>query len=311
MENNQPTAASLTTLNGSTELAEFLLENLAKAEAHRIGDDILVIKNQSGTIEVVDAAKIRQRRQADAETLEIEMRAKRLANEASAPNPLRIRANVLLAQPAAFVLYVNDFKNSGCTQLFADMTDTGGEIVAIFDFHDKNDTETAGWCKHRARLLVRTSVEYNEWAAAKSGMGQQAFCDFLEDHAHEIVEPDSARLLEICSALTGKVEMKVAGVARQAGKTAISFSEETTVGQSTPAGMVNLPDRMKIRIPIFDGEESTEIDCRLRAGVRDNKLSLAVTLPGVREKIKAAIDTLVDRIGEETEINVLRGVAPT
>ena len=115
--------------------------------------------------------------------------------------PLRVRQKVELHDAASFIDYVQEFGDHEVSRIFFDQEHEVFQI--IIDYHEGNGMP--GWCNHIAGFTARRSVEFTTWMGQnRKQMTQVDFARFLEDNIPDIVEPNSADLLQVALTFEAK-----------------------------------------------------------------------------------------------------------
>ena len=101
------------------------------------------------------------------------------------PAPRRIRQNVKLLSADSFIQYCAKFATDASV-ILADANQT--KLTAQLDYHA--DPATPDWCSHSAVYQCVKSKPWKIWEEHdETAMGQEAFAEFLEDRAGDIVTP--------------------------------------------------------------------------------------------------------------------------
>ena len=126
------------------------------------------------------------------------------------PRPLRIDQKVILHDADSFIAYVNDFRLAGPSRIFFDVGQE--QFNAIIDYHE---IQTPSWCDHTAVFKPRKSVEFETWMATnRKAMTQVDFARFLEENLPDVVEPESAVLLQVALTFEAKKSVEFASGVR-------------------------------------------------------------------------------------------------
>jgi len=210
--------------------------------------------------------------------------------------PNRIRENVKLTRAESFWGYVNDFKNDG-SLIFANAATR--TFIAVLDYH-RSDTEPR-WGSHVATLSLPFSAEFTAWGKNdRKPLSQQDFAEWLEDRLIDVTEPEGAKLLTIASALEATKTLKFKSATRlDNGDSALSFEETTS-------GAVKIPATFTLGIPVFEGEEPIEIQCRLRYRI-DGGLKFTYLMEDPSEIVRKRFIEIGKRIESETECQLVFG----
>lgn len=206
--------------------------------------------------------------------------------------PDRIKQSVSVVDAASFIEYHKLFSDEN-TRIFAD--ESGASILAVLDYHGAKgpDVGSARWGSHKLTLALAYSPEWDLWTKQNGQkMEQMAFAEFLEQNASDIIEPAAGAVVDTARELEGKTEAVFGASSRtQSGAYSITYSETTT----TKAGnnKVEVPDKFKIRVPIFFGGDKVEIEALLRYRVDGGKVKFFFTMVRPKEAVHKAF--LVER----------------
>jgi uncharacterized protein YfdQ (DUF2303 family) len=203
--------------------------------------------------------------------------------------------------PGAFNAYVNAFKQTA-TRLFY-MQD--GNFLAVFDYHSAAPIPAFG--DHKAILALKRSPEWAEWAKhSGEAMGQQAFAEFIEDNARDILQPDPETMLRVASGLHATVGATFRQATNQAnGQIQLSFDE--TINGTVNGKEEAIPTTFQVGLRPFMGCERYPVDCRLRYRIERSSgaaLKLHFKALHLDPITEAALEGIVARVRDET------GIAP-
>lgn len=211
------------------------------------------------------------------------------------PLPEFIEQNVVLTSQQSFIDYVKRFGGIN-TRLFAVLSEKGGgEIVAYLDYHAGG--ETAGRLKHVVTLKLKDSEEWVRWSSISSDspvLSQTRFVQFLEENASDIEAPDGADILEMARDFSAARKVKFDSAIRlENGDQSFEYVSEAEVKSKN--GNVTVPNKFRLRIPVFYGEPSSEVYAFLRWNIDDGlKLGIKIHRPVyVRQALFEAIGARV------------------
>lgn len=206
--------------------------------------------------------------------------------------PRRAHGQVRLQTVDDLVKYVQRHDQQEATTVWVDLqTHT---VEAVLNDHAR---DTPGWGDHRAALKLQTTPEWQHWAGKDNVlMGQEAFAQHIEDGLPEIVEPAGATMLEIAQTLQGatKAEWKSAQRLHN-GQVQVVYVEEQTASAGGK-GELAIPERFKLGISPFVGEEAFAVAARLRYRVRGGDVQLGYKLDRPHEVIRSAIDEIATKL---------------
>ncbi len=206
-----------------------------------------------------------------------------------------------------FVVYINDFKDTD-TRIFFTQS---GSFVAVLDYHCRSALGLLPrHGDHIAKLELIRSPEWNAWAGqSDKGLGQQAFAEFIEDNARDILDPDPAVMLRVASGLHATIGATFRQATNQAhGQINLSYEEQIngTVNGKEEA----IPSTFRLGLRPFMGCSRYPVDCRLRYRI-DRSVGASLRLHykalHLAEITEAAVDAVVQRVRDETSIEPALG----
>lgn len=222
--------------------------------------------------------------------------------------PTRIQAQPQMIESGSFIDYVNRFKSED-TLIFAGVSDTGANLVAILDYHTEG-LEPA-YCAHRVTFQTIPTKEWSDWMAANTKrMDQVAFATWLEENYPLITDPSGAVLLELVQTLIGKSDVRYNSAIRlKSGSSKLDFEEDVTLRgtSTTKEGEVELPQVITAGIAPFQGTEKYEVKARLKYRIESRKLQLWFETIAQHRIVRDAILGIVKEIAEKTKIIPLIG----
>lgn len=177
-------------------------------------------------------------------------------------------------------------------------------VTATFNFED-------GWGDFEAILILHRSRECKAWIGNNTTpFTQRSFAEFLEEHADEVVEPDSATLLEVARNLkaTKKVNFQE-GTNLQNGAISLEYKEEV----EGTAGQLQIPEGFVVELPAFLRDDSIKIrfNARFRYSIDDGRLKLSYRLIRHEQASDLACDVMAQMIEAEIGTKPLRGEVGT
>lgn len=231
------------------------------------------------------------------------------------PRPSYVSQVVTVQDAASLIAYVNRFKRSDATMLFADLSNSS--IEAVIDYHrpadpgavpgDAASVPQADLVAHRADMEIPHSEEWNTWTAIDGKMmGQLAFVRFLEENAMDIVAPATADLIEVCRDIQGLRNVEFTSVVRAESNTAERFMYADTAGVRGK-GEVDIPREFTLSIPVYFNDRSYDIRALLRNEIEDGKLKLGIKLWRREYARQTAFRNIMGEIEEATNITPLFG----
>lgn len=221
--------------------------------------------------------------------------------------PPFIRQAVVLDELESFIRYVNNAKKDETTVIFATITSESASFTAVFDYHNLGADEPER-CAHRAQYNCPYSIEWSTWKASdKQAMGQETFCQFVDQNIVDILEPNSAELLELLTNFEGKSSVEFqSDFKRQSGSKTLKFVEHIDASR-TGNGQIKVPEEFVLALPVFQGGDRYRVKARLLYRVNGGNLKIAYELHRAHEAVDAATKATVAKITEATGIAPLIG----
>jgi uncharacterized protein YfdQ (DUF2303 family) len=218
------------------------------------------------------------------------------------PRPLRIKESVLLHDTDSFIAYVNAFKLAGVSRIFFNTVEE--EFVGVLDYHE---VETPAWCGHTAAYKPRRSVEFETWMASnRKQMTQVEFARFLEENMPDVVEPNSAELLQVALTFEAKKSVEFSsGVRLNNGQ--IQFQYDEVVRGTAQKGTIEIPEQFVLGIAIHVNGPAYRIPVRLRWRLQEGKVAFWYEVVRPHRYIEDALKEMRERISVETTTVLLSG----
>lgn len=192
--------------------------------------------------------------------------------------------------------------------LYAD--EERNQLVGVLD---DDHADAPGWRQYRVHLDLRRTPEWSGWrTASDTEFSQNAFAEFVEEHAPDFIEPDAATMLELAQSIEGKtsVNWKV-GSRLKDGSRQVLWDEtiETKAGSS---GQLAVPDRFVIGVKPFYGAPDLKVEVLLRIRIREKRLLLIPKIVRLAEYERAVFNAMVTEIAAAPEApSIIRGPAPS
>ncbi|HEV7344169.1 MAG TPA: DUF2303 family protein [Devosia sp.] len=212
--------------------------------------------------------------------------------------PSFVAAAEVVVEPKSFKDYIVAFKSSTA---ICKASLGHNEIVAVLDYHGgaregDRDSALPQRAVHTVTLKCPFDLDYAKWRGVfDKPLTQNGFGNVLEDLVHTISEPAVADLQEAIDEL--RIDRAVrfkSGVNRRNGTVQLTYEEIEGDGDNG-GGKVNLPEEIKIIVPIFQGGPLIELVAKLRYRMEKGVVAFIVTVPGL-DKIER---DQFRRIGEE------------
>lgn len=211
--------------------------------------------------------------------------------------PDHIRQTVTVDDRQSLSQYTNRFSD-GRTVLMADYD--AGTITAHLDWHHDNEHDAPcdpQQTAHKALLILRDSEEFKRWNKMEGDMHAQAdFAMFIEENVADVSDPDHGVLLEICRDLEATNNMKFrSGVRLENGDRTFHYEDETQVKND-----LTVPTEITLSIPLYQGEEPTDIRAKFRFRPTPSGLLLGFRWHRVEYQRQATFSEMAHKAAEET-----------
>jgi uncharacterized protein YfdQ (DUF2303 family) len=216
----------------------------------------------------------------------------------------RAAAAVSLDEKRSLVEYLSRFVLKGSV-LIADFDTLS--ITAIIDYHEESADMAAGSVgsvSHMAKFALRPSEEFARWDGFEGELHSQAeFAAFLEENAVDVVEPNSATLIEISRDLEAVQDVNFKSSTRLgSGDRSFTYENETKTKND-----VVVPTKFMLNIPLYQGESPVKLTAALRFRVTATGLVLGFEWRRVQYQRLAYFRQIATDIVEATGVPVFFG----
>lgn len=216
------------------------------------------------------------------------------------PRPVRIEAQVELADVASFVSYVERYRTDA-TVLFA--SPAAGEVKAVLDYHLP---DAPSHCAHVARLVLQRSGEYVAWLelARPEGVTQGSLAAHLDEHLADIRAPEAPQVLKA----VGEFNLRRNAIFKAAtdvhsDRMQLLYEERD---EAKGGGSVVVPKQFLLGLPVYLGGKAWELTVRLgyrlvdgKDGAKSLRFQLTILRQEqlLREAFKAELQAAEARLG--------------
>jgi uncharacterized protein YfdQ (DUF2303 family) len=220
------------------------------------------------------------------------------------PAPLRKRAYVTLIETASLIQYVNTHKTAG-THLFGEVSETGGKILAVLDYHS---ADKAQWANHRAALELRPTPEWARWIKhSNSEKTQREFAEYLEENASDIVvpptdpkAPNSTQMLDVALTLQARTDVQFSSATRLSnGQTQLTYNEQIQAGAGAD-GRMTIPEVFYLSVAPFVGTPRYLVKARLKYRLGGGKLAFRYEIERPHKIVEDAFRDIRQTVETET-----------
>jgi uncharacterized protein YfdQ (DUF2303 family) len=210
--------------------------------------------------------------------------------------PRHLAAAPVFHDVKAFIDYVNQFKLEKSHLFYDDQ----GRFVCVLDYHQSTVVPFHG--DHTATLELLRSPEWKTWiGSSEKQMEQQAFAEFIEDNARDVLTPGPAKMMAVATGLQATVGATFRQAINQANGT-IQVQWDEQVAGSVRGSNEEIPTEFSVGLRPFMGVSRYPIDCRLRYRLASGNLRLHYKAMHTIAVTEAALEAIVKRIADETAI---------
>jgi uncharacterized protein YfdQ (DUF2303 family) len=215
--------------------------------------------------------------------------------------PRYIKQAVTLQTQDSLIGYVKTFKTPA-TLLFADIGSNA--IVGLIDYHAP---DKAAHIAHKAVLTLPFSEEWRIWNDISGKLKPQLeFARFLEENAADVRAPSAGDLLDACRDLQVHRKVNFIKAVRTASDNEnFEYTEETNATNKKSG--LEIPTKFVLGLPVYFGEEDTEVSAFLRWRLDDGSLTLGIQLHRVEHVRQAVFKQIVTAVAEATECPAVFG----
>lgn len=224
-------------------------------------------------------------------------------------HPDRKRMKVALGSVESFIAYVNEHKSEH-TRIFASMTAAPYTMTAAIDYHETGPGGLPEYVTHTVVLTLQETDEWKRWFGHnEKPFDQVDFAFFIENNLIDIVEPESAVLMEVALSLQANTEGRFTSASRlQDGATHFEFKADINA-RAGRDGSLEIPEKFKLSIPVFRGVPEKEIEAhfRYRLNRNDGDLKLFYQLIRPQVLIDTMVKTAVAQVKDGVELPIFEG----
>lgn len=131
--------------------------------------------------------------------------------------------------------------------------------------------------RQRVHLQIIETQRWTDWKNIdKKMLSQEAFAEFLEDHADDMVTPGAARMLEIAQTIRTTTGVSFEqGLRLNNGEVQFAYKEEIE-GRAGKAGTLEIPQEITVLIQPFTASKAYKIKAKFRYRAGRDGLSLGI-----------------------------------
>lgn len=266
-----------------------------------INEGVFAILNADGGVEIVETPGYKRQREHNWHR----------AHDADTPEFIHRQVTVLDSD--SLVNYLVRNTDSDELSVAQDYRHGAGELELWADIDRRTikailDGEN-GLRKHTATLQLKTSREWDEWAAIDGKLFKQAeFAQFLEDHISTIADPDGGTLLDVAQTLQATTSTVFKQQAILANGQRQFRWEETVDARAGQSGDLKIPSELTLVLRPFQGGGQTAIQARFRFQIREGVLSLGIKLAEPDRSLEASFQDVIDELQGQVPVRINHGV---
>lgn len=228
--------------------------------------------------------------------------------EKLAAHPRRKRGERHVQDAGSFVAYVEKHGLPE-TEVYADLSRS--KLVGVINAHQgatNGVDDDAGHGDHRVHLELVETDAWKAWTAKdRKAMTQADFAEHLEDRAVDVLDPDSATMLEIAQSLIATTGVDFKQATRLSDGQVQFRYEETVQSKAGQRGDLEIPQTFKLQLSPFEGCPPVELTARFRYRIGSNGLTLFYALLNPADVARDAFIDYVDAVDRAIEQPVFKG----
>lgn len=189
-------------------------------------------------------------------------------------SPARLKASRTLHRIADFLAYCTRHGDESSACFYA----IGKQFAAVLDYHygtkDTDPEFRARYGEHVATFVPLRTVAWEAWRS-RSGthMDQEAFVEFLEANACDVVKPDPAGVVAAALDFKAHTVSRFTSAKRMASG-AVQFRYEEDIDTRKQEGVATFPEELTLSVAPFEGCDPVQVLVRLRFRCHGGKLVL-------------------------------------
>lgn len=209
--------------------------------------------------------------------------------------PIRARRVVTLRTVESFLAFFKKFvaTDGNLPGFYRNNTTSGLTVSIVFN--------PLTWGDSSATLNLRVAPALMRWLnLERSGSHKQkTFAAFIEENLADIVEPQGAKLLEVCRSFRATQTVRFASTVDLAnGDVGLEYIQETKAGTVDAKSRLQVPENIVLGLPLFEGEERIKIKAKLLYAIDDGVLKLAIKFPQLDDAFDAVTADIIERVAK-------------
>jgi len=219
--------------------------------------------------------------------------------------PERKIGTVVVRDAAGFCHYFG--KHGGDTsEVYGDID--MATVTAVLDAHA---SDAPRWQDHRLILRLQQTMQWRTWLGANGQMmSQQAFAEFVEEHAADVAPDgpvDSATLLEVAQHFHAATSVQFEqGERLVSGETRFTYLETVEAKAGKRVDIV-IPTEFQLGIAPYEDCGAWRVNARFRYRLNNGKLTLGYKLDDPARKAQEAVKQVIGKIADELGVTVILG----
>lgn len=210
------------------------------------------------------------------------------------PRPPRVTGAVTVTTVEALIDYTNRHSTPETTAWWRPRNTTGH--IATVVLNDHSSPTQPEWGDHRAELKVAFHPSFIAWSTQSGQLvDQETFAEFIEDQLAVIIDPAAADMLEVAQSLHVARSSEFTSDRRLATGRVQFGHRQTQTATAGQSGNLEVPARLTLSMPVFDGAAPVEMTARFRYRLTSGVLKLGFILDRVTDTIDTAIDAMRTR----------------
>lgn len=202
-----------------------------------------------------------------------------------------IAASVNVLDHASFLAYIARFDRVGLTGPLVFADPDANQITCRFDYHNVEGPQ------HNAHSVTRVCKQdwrLTQWRGIdKKGISQQALLEFLQDRSVDVANNGDllVALRDFRLTIDGSFN---------AAHNLVNGNVEFGFTKNSAQISVQLPELLKLHLPVFEGGQVWPIDARLKYRLLDGgKISFIIELANLREVLDVAFRSEVELVAKD------------
>ncbi len=175
-----------------------------------------------------------------------------------------------------------------------------------------DEQDAPGWRDNHASFEFKPSVQFSQF---RSSLGmffhQEDFIDLIERITPVIVDPHPAIMLEVASSLMAVRNATIQNAVRLSDGNIQMKWIETTEGSAGVSGDLEIPAKMIVQVPVFQGTDPMPLELMFRwRPQRGSTPTMGLFLPTLPVIEQTVMSDVIDRFVADAPFPVVFGTSP-